>query len=308
MRNLVIVLACALLQFSCSVKEPALTRVCFQARSATKSAADDDLPGRLDLFVFRSDNGDLEARDSCTAGRSIETTVCTGKELSWYLIADAPEGMFTSCSSLDTFLKYTVGLGNGPQMQASGKNCFGEGGGTVNASLSRYRCKVGIGRISVRWTDALPCRVEKAVLVNVQGSSGIDGREAKPPLWYNCGAIDHPGSLDNLLSSSMCAVIEDSLAVDLGITLYCMPNQSERRTGISLCINAFGQDCWYTIEMPPMEGNHYYKIDEIVIKGPGAPGPSLSPERVFLSFAVQITEWEDTETTLYFKESNRNEP
>jgi hypothetical protein len=49
-----------------------------------------------------------------------------------------------------------------------------------------------------------------------------------------------------------------------------------------------------------MEGNRYYLVDDIVIKGPGAGAPDVKPERVNTTFSIRILDWEEEITPAQF--------
>ena len=319
MRRLFIVLSTAFLPLSCCKEEPRTIEAVFLGTSpmtVVKSAGDDDLDiSRLDLFVFRSADGLLEARASADSLSPLSVSLTRGRKMSWFMFANAPEGYFPHVGSLDEFMRQTVLLEDGPLMHAKGDTAFLDTGTTVKAMLKRYACKVGIRDISIAWTDALPCRVTKAVLLNVQGSAPLSGEPADLELRYNCGVIDELGyPLDGMLEACPGVEITDSQPVQLDIRLSCMPNPSDgnsyglpwqpRRTRVALCLNILGEDNWYPIDLPPMEGNCFYYVESIVIKGPGAAGADLPPERTSADFIIRVREWTESDTNVDFSTDN----
>lgn len=312
MRRLIIILALAFTAISCHRNEP--LHVCAHftvttASAGTKGFQDDDSKiDKLDLLVFRDSDGRLEARASGDGSSPLEVTVSRGRKMNWYIVANAPDGRIPFCTRESEFLETAILLEDGFVMHSQGKTTFMESGSVITAAMSRYVCKVGIGRISIQWGDALPCRLETVALMNVQGSSPVSGIPADLPLRYNCGAIDT--SLDGLLSASPGIEIESSSPVNLGLSFWCMPNPSEgnsyslpwqpRRTRIALCIHAYGQDNWYPIDLPAMEGNRFYCVDDIVIKGPGASAPDTLPVRVTSTFTVRVLDWAEEDAPAVF--------
>ena len=306
MRVLTAVSALALLAVSCT-REPPLqlvsarfTGTCLSTE--TKSATDVECSfEKMELFVFRSDDGQLEARAWGNGSSPLDVTVTRNRNLRWYLIANAPKGRIPDCTKEEDFLETTVLLGDGFVMHDQGEVVLRENNTVINAKLSRYICKVGIGSIHVDWPDALPCSVKTVALMSALGSTPISGVPAQLEPIYNCGIIDTDFS--GKLSTSPGVEVNTSLPVNLDITLWCMPNPSDgdsyglpwqyRRTRIAICVNAWGQENWYPIDLPPMEGNRYYSVDDIVIKGPGAPAPDVKPERVLTSFTVRVLDWEE---------------
>lgn len=317
MRKPVIVCGLAFLAMSCQRQEPLQVNARFIGTSPSavvKSYAtdDDSLIDRLDLLVFRASDGRLETQVSGNGLSPLEATVSRDREMKWYMIANAPQHSLSGFFSEEEFLSNTILMEDGFVMHGQGKTTFHENGSTVTTALSRYICKVGIGSITMEWTDALPCSLDTIALMNVQGCAPISGIPADLPLRYNCGKIDTGiGSrLDELLTAHPGVRIESSSPVEPDVTLWCMPNPSKgdsyglpwqnRRTRIALCISAWGQNNWYPIDLPPMEGNKYYYVDNIVIKGPGASAPDVRPERVPASFTVRILNWEEEITPALF--------
>ena len=316
MRKHVIVCGLALLATSCHMHEP--QQVCARFVGTCNSAVvkspmdDDSVIRRLDLLVFRASDGLLEARASGDGSSPLEATVSRDREIDWYIIANAPQQRLSKCSNEEVFLDNTIMMEDGFVMHCQGKTTLREDGTTITARLSRYICKVGVGSVTIDWADALPCRLDTIALMNVQGSSPVSGIPADLPVRYNCGTIDKGlgNRLAEMLTASPGVTIESVSPVNMDVSLWCMPNPSEgnsygmpwqnRRTRIAVCINVRGQDNWYPIDLPPMEGNKYFYVDNIVIKGPGAIAPDIRPERVPASFTVRILDWEEEITPAQF--------
>lgn len=310
MRQSVIVCSLALLCISCNRDEPALTRALFVGISpaaVTKSATDDDSKvSSLDLFVFRCADGRLEAMAHGNGLSPLEVTVTRNRAVRWYMIANAPAGRLHECVSEGEFLESVILLEDGFVMHCSGETVIKGVSTRIIASLTRYICKVGIGSISVQLPDGAPYTVKEIVLMSAGGSTPVSGIPSGTDIRYNCGAYDT--DLDGLIAVS--PGIESASPVNVGVTLWCMPNPSEgnsyglpwqpRRTRIALCINAWGQDNWYPIDLPPMEENRYYLVDSIIIKGPGAPAPDVKPERIQTAFTVRVMDWEEDNAPAHF--------
>lgn len=316
MRLSIIVWGLAFLAISCNGLEPQTVHARFIGtcpQTAVKGVLDDDSKvERLDLLVFRASDGKLETVASGDGSAPLEVTVTRSREMRWYMIANSPEGRLDHSLNESDFLSNTILLEDAFVMHAHGKTTFSENGSIVTAPLTRYICKVGIGSITINWADALPARIEAICLMNVQGSAPVSGVASDLALRYNCGIIDIDlgACLTNMLSERPEIMIETSSPVQLGTTLWCMPNPSEgnsfglpwqsRRTRVAICVNAQGQDNWYPIDLPAMEGNRYYLVDDIVIKGPGAGAPDVKPERVNTTFSIRILDWEEEITPAQF--------
>lgn len=290
MNRTVTILCAALVASSCTIMpEPVPVNVIFMGKAPVKvkgGAWDDDCKvGTLDLLVFRSRDGRLLDRSSCTGNLPLEACVPAGEPCRWYIVANAA-GCIGDCTTLEEYMQTEFCLQDGPVMHAEGLETFRESGTTVEACLSRFACKVGLGSISVSWTDALPCTLETIALTNVLGTTtpGLSASTAK----LNCGEVTE--DLSGLIARYPGLEIRDGEPVDLGTSLFCMPSEGTR---IALCITAQGHPNWYPIDLPPMEQNHCYLVDNVVINGPGAPGVDQPVERTQAEFSVRVTPWEE---------------
>lgn len=302
MKKVINVLAAALMTLSCHNMEKVSTvNVTFMGKApscSVKSAAwdDDSTVQHLDLYIFRKRDGVLLERLSCTGNAPISANIPMGQEISWHMIANAPEGMLPLETSLSGFLNTVILLEDGPVMQTCGNAVFTEDGITVTGELSRYACKVSIGSINVLWADAQPCTLEKIVLMSAPGACTVGGNLPGEEYIFNKGKLDE--------------VLPETLYTAAGSTLYCMPNPSDgdsyglpwspRRTRVAICLKMRGEDNWFPVDLPSLERNHHYMVDNIVIKGPGTTGPDMKIERTSLDFCVQIHEWMESDVTAVF--------
>ena len=290
MKHSLTVLCAAVLAASCTIMpEPVPVNIIFMGKAPVevKSGSPDGSDiGKLDLLVFRSRDGMLLDKCSCIGNLPLEVSVPSGQECRWYIIANAPED-FDGCTTLEEFLSKEVRLTDGPVMHSEGVSVFRESGTTVQAQLSRFACKVGVSRICMNWADALPCILETIALTNVleTTSTGL----SMTGTYLNCGVVSE--DLGGLLAQHPCIEITSHEPLNVGITLACMP--SSGRTRLALCIIAPDGPNWYPIDLPQMEGNHYYLVDNLVINGPGAPDVDMPVERTPVDFSVHVKPWED---------------
>lgn len=289
MRHALTALCAAFLAASCTIMpEPVPVNVIFMGKTPVhvKGGMDDDSIGHLDLLVFRTRDGMLLDKCCRDGNLPMEARLPSGEQCRWYIVANA-EGRFDGCTFLEEFLETEIALTDGPVMHSEGLSVFWESGTTVQAELRRFACKVGLGSICMNWSDALPCTVKTVALTNVLETTSPDQTSTHNTL-VNCGVVSE--DLDGLIASYPELELDTQVPVEIGTTLFCMPSGSTR---LALCISAPDGLNWYPIELPQMEENHFYLVDNVVINGPGAPGPDMPVERIPASFDVSIKPWEE---------------
>jgi hypothetical protein len=280
----------AFMAISCTIMpEPVPVNVIFmgKAPAQVKSGAwdDDQTIGKLDLLVYRNRDGMLLYSCSRRGNLPLEVCVPAGEECRWYLIANAAEP-FGGCTTLEEFLLKEIHLQDGPVMHSEGVSTFTQSGTTVQAQLSRYACKVGLGSICMNWDDAFPCTLDLVALTNVLETTSPG--QSLTNTYYNCGVVSE--DFGGLVAQYPGLEINSREPFDVGTTLFCIPSD---RTRLALCITARDGPNWYPIDLPHMEGNRYYLVDKVVINGPGAPGADVEIERVPMSFTLGIKPWEE---------------
>ena len=279
---------------------------------------------RLDVLVFRSSDGILDASGTSTGTGTVTASVTPGVPMRWYIVANAPAGALSSFVTESSFLAGSTPLSHTTAsslvMHAGGTISAGTSPGHVKASLDRYCCKVSVGRLSVRWLDAFSTapavRLERVVLVNAVGSTPWSGIPASGPLWYNRLEVDEAlgaTERDLLVCTLGSRSIPDSQPVTLDCALYCMPNPTDngvnsaanpswspRNTRVAIELTVDGQPNWYPVDLPAMEGNHHYRIDEMTILGPGSQGPDYPVTRSEATFSVSVVPWGEEQIPAQF--------
>lgn len=283
--------AAAALAASCTIMpEPVPVNVIFMGKAPVQVKGgweEDGSIGSLKLLVYRKRDGMLLESGSCYGNCPLKASLPAGEEVLWYMLANAPEGMEES--ALGDFQGTSFSVQDGPVLHAEGCTVFLENT-SVTACLARFACKVGLGSVSVNWEDALPCSLDTVALADVPVTTAAEA------LLYNHGAVTT--DLGGLLAQFPRKTISSGAPLTLGTTLYCMPASDAR---LAICIRAWGQSNWYPIELPPMEGNHFYLVDNVVINGPGSAWPGQKPERTCVDFSVRVAPWEDKTVNAQFQ-------
>lgn len=304
--------------------------------SSTKaafSAADEMRVASLDLLVFDSSNGVLDTYVRAEAGgteslSSLEASITSGVSMDWFLVANIPSGRLSSVSTKEELLEKSTSMsdmsGRLMVMHAEGTRTFSASGDVVDGvSLIRYACKVSVKNIRVSWlgtfAESPSCVLDRIALVNVRGDEKLSGELtfASSDLWYNKGVIDsHASFLDACLLWSGNQAIDGPESQEVNVSLYAMPNSSEgdvvgpisvtnpwspRRTRIALRLTIDGTPQWYPVDLPAMVGKTHYVAEDVVIMGPGTPGPDEGMDRTTIDFTVNVYGWgEENQGTFVF--------
>ena len=278
----------------------------------------------LDLLAFRTHDGTLDAVGRSDGGSGISVSLSCGTALTFYILANCPEGSLEGISCLQDFLASETLLdeaaGDTPQMYdcstTEGLNAL-DNGSSILFHLKRYVAKVSLGSISVPWLDEFEpqpeCLIGRIALVNAKGSSGRNGDSPhNGDLWYNRSGLDAPAGVSALLIRNAGTEVHGSAPVTCSTTLYAMPNHSDseeyygsvawtpRRSRLAIELIVDGVPQWYPVTLPHLDGNCHYTIQNVSITGPGASHPDEEIVRNSIDFTISLTPWTETQEMIYF--------
>lgn len=312
------ILAALLLLSGCKCLPVEETRISvrFKADIQVKSLpVDESSIKRLDLLAFRSIDGVIDTYASCVGQNldGISAEVSAGYSLNWHLVANAPVGAFSGITREEDFLVRNTLLSHTTDttlvMHGEGCRTFSAGDAPLMVYLKRYVSKVSVGSVRASWLDgyanAPECILETVTLVNARGQIGWGGvpSASADGLWYNRSALN---DLDGTVADCLVRHPNISLgvtAVNVDAVLYTLPNPSEcsdnasvqpwapRRTRIVLGIRTEGILQWYPIDLPSMQCNTHYRVEDLIISGPGALQPDGTIDRSSISFNVELRPW-----------------
>lgn len=283
-------------------------RVSFSAGLRTKASS---VPGvnTLDLLVFRA-GGSLEVHGR-ESGSEITASVVVGSPMKWYLVANAPAGSFDGVADEGSFLSGLSRLADNTSSQfvmaASGSRVFAAGD-VVTAELTRLACKVTLGSVSAPFLSSSyagsDVRVTGLYLINAVGSCPYGMTPAQGD-WYNRMGVDAglPSDVKGLLVKDLDMPLT-AAGVDGSWSLYCMPNPvangvhsgtapewSPRNTRLVLEISLDGRKSWFPMDMPSMECNHEYIVNDVRLLGEGSGHQDIPVSRNGITFDVSVNEW-----------------
>lgn len=292
------------------------------ATKAALGAGAESLIRTLDLFVFHSSNGGLESTAHSDVSSSVSVNLPTEESLDWFLIANLPAFRMDGVATLDDLLSrvtYLSDTDGAMVMSVSGTTLIpaSSRGEEVNLgpyAVERYACKISVEDITVDWLGdfaTVPsCMVDRLIVMNARLCEPLSGVPSAldDAYWLNKltdeAADSDPSSREGRLAyDSPSLSVISAAKTALGSVLYAMPNPSvsdenaldtpwaPRRTRLCIRLTVDGVSQWYPVDLPAMERNHHYVVEDLVIKGPGTPGPDQGIDRTAIAFRVSVTPW-----------------
>ena len=276
-------------------------------RNNPESAETDE----LHLYAFRKDDGCLESVSN-GYGDSISASLISGRKYSLYLLGNfTPEG---ETGSETEFIKRRVRLEEQDVRRPalfSHPLQYGGKGDNSSFHLKRYLSRISIGEIRCEWLEDISCELTMLAIVNAAGSIPLSGIPDDNDICFNRSGVDTdlpPGVKEKLVWEGSRDIGSNN---DMGISLYCFPNSCDtdcygapwtpRRTRLAIRLSIGGEINWYPLNLPRMECNTNYKIDGIVIKGPGSLEPDMEIDRQSISFDIMIKPWSDETIDMDFQ-------
>ncbi len=270
----------------------------------------------VDILIYRATTGILDACVHQDGSGSVTVDVPKNQILHWYVLANAPSSALQGYSREEQLLAaeslLTHSTTTSLVMYDTGEITTSTPS-TVNVRLDRYACKVTVNSIRVDYYDSFSTApavtLEKVALINVRGSIPYSGLQTAlaGDLWYNKMTVQSsfPSPVGGMLVKNYGSQqVTSSSAIALNESLYCMPNTvsngdnyqnapswTPRSTRVSILLNINGTDNWYPVDLPAMQVNRHYILDNFVIMGPGSNSPDIPVTRDEVSFTYSVTEW-----------------
>ena len=245
----------------------------------------------LQIFVFRGD--DLDAYASVDNAKEL-TLSCTAGERAVYALVNAPDYSTVpgkaallakvselSANSLANFEMVGSKTVTLPQSE------------TVSIDVNRIASRVVLKKITRNFTSAalqaLDFTVDAIYLVNVAGNTSYD-LTAAPAAWYN--VAENKGELAGLLYDAPASAIANGQSYDTGHTFYGYPNDLAVNTTRLVIETTLGSTkYYYPINLPQMDSNKSYEIEEVKITRPGSDDPDEPVSFEDASFSINVIDW-----------------
>ena len=245
----------------------------------------------LQIFVFRGD--DLDAYASVDNAKEL-TLSCTAGERAVYALVNAPD--FSAVPGKAALLAKVSELSANSlanfEMVGS-KTVTLPQSETVSIDVNRIASRVVLKKITRSFTSAalqaLDFTVDAIYLVNVAGNTNYD-LTAAPAAWYN--VAEDKGELAGLLYDAPASAIANGQSYDTDHTFYGYPNDLAVNTTRLVIETTLGSTkYYYPINLPQMDSNKSYEIEEVKITRPGSDNPDEPVSFEDASFSVNVIDW-----------------
>ena len=266
--------------------------ICGAMTKATAVAADNEAKvNRLQVFVFRGD--DLDAYASVENAKEL-TLSCTAGERVVYALVNAPDystvpgkaALLAKVSELEanTLTNFEMVGSKTVTLPQSEK---------VSIDVNRIASRVVLKKITRNFTSAalqaLDFTVDAIYLVNVAGNTSYD-LTAAPAAWYN--VAENKNELANLLYDAPAAPIVNGQSYPTAHTFYAYPNDLAVNTTRIVIETTLGETkYYYPINLPAMDSNKSYEIEEVKITRPGSDNPDEPVSFADATFSINVIDW-----------------
>ena len=266
--------------------------ICGAMTKATAVTADNEAKvNRLQVFVFRGD--DLDAYASVENAKEL-TLSCTAGERVVYALVNAPDystvpgkaALLAKVSELEanTLTNFEMVGSKTVTLPQSEK---------VSIDVNRIASRVVLKKITRNFTSAalqaLDFTVDAIYLVNVAGNTSYD-LTAAPAAWYN--VAENKNELASLLYDAPAAPIVNGQSYPTAHTFYAYPNDLAVNTTRIVIETTLGETkYYYPINLPAMDSNKSYEIEEVKITRPGSDNPDEPVSFEDASFSINVIDW-----------------
>lgn len=290
-----------------------------QGTKAAVSTHEGDVAS-LDVLTYDAASGRASAGGHSDGG-AVTVEVTKGSTLTYFVVANAPEGAFAGCTTVTAF-KARLSLfpdntaGSLVMVSEAGTKTFTEAT-DVSVELSRLCSKVVLGSVTPALRDAEELAgasivFDRTYLINVAGACTLGLTPSAEGPWYNRSVFDE--GLDATIADYLCSTagvsVTSSSTIETGYSFYCLPNPTDngvnfatesvwspRDTRLVLEFTVDGMKTWYPIDIPAMECNKCYLIRNLTITRLGSHHPDIPVGNDTVRFTVEITEWGTNDIT-----------
>ena len=285
--------------------KPVEVNVTIQGAAPTRSTgvqyASESRVENLQVYVFN--DGKLEDYRNAGASMTAQLTATSGLRTVWALV-NAP--------ALSDILTETELKGRLSQLGDNRTDAFVmtgsvrqelTDGGTVPITVKRIVSRVSIGKITTAYQYSLASEtleVSAIYLINVAADNtyAVDGT---PTAWFNrLGYSASP--CDGLLYDKVNAQVTNGSPYTKEHVFYPYPNPttavshdstwSPRHTMLVVEVRFQGKKGYYPVELPVLERNKTYVIDELVLKHRPGDEPYKPLETGDATVQITVNDWE----------------
>ena len=283
-----------------------LVQIKFNVYSAnsTKSASltHRDVINSLDIFVFKAETGELISYDNIK-GESISLYLQRGVLHDICFIANAPKNSFDNIkyyAELETSVSNLIDNHEAYVMQGKESRMF-LNDGNLNVEISRLCSKITVDAITPKFMETAISQqhvvLKRMFLMHSSPVISYFGGKCISDVLYNDLGFDT--SLDtkiqNLISYGYDKIIVDSSKLDLNTSLLTYSiDESDlivSQTKLVLEVEIAGIPNYYTAQLPRLQPNHEYLIENIKLLGFGSNIPGELIDRVDVTVNIIVNSW-----------------
>jgi len=270
-------------------------------RATGVSAAAESKVGNLQVYVFK--DGKLEDYRDAGAAMTAQLTATSGQRTVWALV-NAP-----AIKDIDTEEKLAARITSLGENRTDAFVMAGSttqeltDGGSVPVTVKRIVSRVSIGKISSAFQYSLadePLTIDGIYLINVAADNNY-AATGTPSKWVNrLGNKD--ADYKALLSDSLKETVTKDKPYVKEHVFYPYPNPtkeeshdatwSPRHTMLVVEVTFEGKKGYYPVELPALERNKTYVIEEMVVKHRPGTEPYKPIETGDATVQITVNDWE----------------
>lgn len=262
--------------------------------------SDESKVNNLQVYVFNE--GRLEDYRDAGAAMTVQLAATSGTRTVWALVnAPALSGISTEEQLKKSVTHLSDNARNSFVMTGSTTQELVDGG-SVPVTVRRIAARVSVGRITRSFQYGLAdatLKVDAVYLINVAGDNAIAG--GAPESWVN--RLKHAdAAYDTLLYDKVGATVGNSSPHTVEHVFYPYPNPVERvsheaawtprHTMLVIEVTLDGQKGYYPVELPVLERNKSYVVEEVILKHRPGDVPYKPVETGDATVRIAVNDWE----------------
>lgn len=274
------------------------------SRATGTTYSDESRVNNLQVFVF-DENGALEDYRDAGAAMTATLSATSGERTVWALVNAPSLPDITSLDALKTAASQLSDNACNSLVMSGFTAQEIVDGGSVPVTVRRIVSRISIGKITSDFKHALAgavVQIDAIYLINVAGSNNYAVSETQPALWVNkLGHYDAP--YDALLSDSLTGVtVSNGHPYEAEHAFYPYPNPIEtpcwddawcpRHSMLVVEVTFEGATGYYPVELPVLERNKTYHIEELRLTRRPGTVPYKPIETGEASAQITVREWE----------------
>ena len=273
-------------------------------RATGTTYADESKVGDLQVFVFDED-GALQDYKAAGAAMTATLSATSGTRTVWALVNAPAMGDVTTASQLEERASLLSDNARDAFVMTGSATQEIVDGGTVAITVRRIVSRVSVAKISTDFKYALADKsvsIDRIYLINVAADNNYAVSAQAPVNWVN--KLGHEDAThDALLFDALEGVtVSNGNPYAVEHAFYPYPNPvveetyedawSPRHTMLVVEVTLDGTKGYYPIELPVLERNKTYSIEEIVITRRPGDVPYKPIETGEATAQITVSEWE----------------